>query len=300
MHTAVDAAKIYAYCNEFDKARQVIINSVKYRWQPIEWTDIMPISALLPIEYHYLYTKEFFDKIYNLPKGIPENNECEKLKLSYNYDQLFSMTEFEDFEILTVKIGVVSIVSGKITVSDPLVYLDKKLLPYREKLPKGEYDVTALIAKRNDDIFITAVKVEFTKEPAASFYLATNGTETWAEIYEIEDNDIFGFPVDSGLAAIIDDKVKKEFLKFCDKWYKENNNYNIYEGLFKPLFEKSYIDFPDNQRTCGDFIDFVIPGSEYHVPIFTSGFGDGYYHTYFGYDEKGKLCSMVVEFITFD
>ena len=32
-------------------------------------------------------------------------------------------------------------------------------------------------------------------------------------------------------------------------------------------------------------------------PIFASGWGDGYYPVYFGYDAKGEVCAVYVRFI---
>ena len=34
-----------------------------------------------------------------------------------------------------------------------------------------------------------------------------------------------------------------------------------------------------------------------NLPIFSSGWGDGYYPVYFGYDAKGEICAVYVRFI---
>ena len=34
-----------------------------------------------------------------------------------------------------------------------------------------------------------------------------------------------------------------------------------------------------------------------NLPIFASGWGDGYYPVYFGYGAKGKICAVYVRFI---
>ena len=34
-----------------------------------------------------------------------------------------------------------------------------------------------------------------------------------------------------------------------------------------------------------------------NLPIFSSGWGDGYYPVYFGYDAKGEVCAVYVRFI---
>ena len=41
----------------------------------------------------------------------------------------------------------------------------------------------------------------------------------------------------------------------------------------------------------------TVPGTDCNLPIFASGWGDGYYPVYFGYDAKGKICAVYVRFI---
>ena len=51
------------------------------------------------------------------------------------------------------------------------------------------------------------------------------------------------------------------------------------------------------QREDGDWINFKIPNTDLSIPMIQSGFGDGRYPVYFGYDEKGNLCDIVLEYI---
>lgn len=46
MSDRMDAVRIYQYLHEYDKAKRTIIELVKHQWYPVEWTDILPISAL--------------------------------------------------------------------------------------------------------------------------------------------------------------------------------------------------------------------------------------------------------------
>lgn len=44
-------------------------------------------------------------------------------------------------------------------------------------------------------------------------------------------------------------------------------------------------------------LNFQIPGTGYHLPIFRSGYGDGCYSTYWGLDVEGNICQAIIEFI---
>lgn len=61
--------------------------------------------------------------------------------------------------------------------------------------------------------------------------------------------------------------------------------------------QRIYKAHPQFQREDGDFLNGQIPGTEYHLPIFQSGFGDGVYPVYWGMDETGNICQIVIQFI---
>ena len=47
----------------------------------------------------------------------------------------------------------------------------------------------------------------------------------------------------------------------------------------------------------GDRYAWTVPDTDCNLPIFASGWGDGYYPVYFGYDAKGEICAVYVRFI---
>lgn len=292
----IEAIKIYLYLGELDKARAAAVNYVKYGFIPIEWTDIMPLSVFDNYSFIPVFTKGLFNIIYNTPKGVDEKtrSESESLNFNGNFDELFEQAKNNE-NISVVEISKLSIPSGKVVVSDPLVSLGKDTPAYARKVPKGEYSVKALISGKR----IAAVMVPFTDNKAVKYVNALIGNETQAEIDELGEEGFFGFPVDSGLAVICDDKVKREYVKLVDKWSKKHKDTDFYTGYLSPLFKRSAEDYPEYQDEDGSYIDFVIPDTEYHMPIFSTGAGDGYYPVFFGYDGKGKVCSIAAAFEDF-
>lgn len=300
MYTSMDAVRIYMYLNEYEKAKQAIVDLVKYRWRPVEWTDVMPLSALVGLNCFDLFDKDLFETIFNVPKGVDQDskNESERLRFKHNFDELFEQTEFAGFTLTKKVISKISVPSGKLIVADPLVYLDSNTIPYIQKVPKGEYDVVALFATNScGESAITAVKVSFSNIPAVVYRNALTGKESQVEINDLEEDGYFGFHVDGGLVTIIDDKIKKEYLKFQHQWERKNKGADFYTGYLMDKFTSSAKEFSQFQRECGDYIDLTIPDTDYHIPMFSSGAGDGYYPVYFGYNSKNKVCSIVVEFI---
>lgn len=203
----------------------------------------------------------------------------------------FTSDEIMEQKMEVMEIGNVSLPSGKVIVRDPLVYLNAKEKPYFVEVPKGNFPVKIAVAKFEDwgDRY-AAVKVEFTKEKAIVYREALIGEE---ELGDSEEEDYFGFVVDAGLACITDTQV----VSYVDKFISELDVENIYDDYFAELFAKNYKENPDNQRDLGDWINWKVPGTEYQIPIFASGLGDGVYPAYFGYDAKGEICSLYIHFI---
>lgn len=99
--------------------------------------------------------------------------------------------------------------------------------------------------------------------------------------------------MDAGLGCITD----KEVLPFVDKFVDETDFDNFYDDYFAGLFEQSYKDHPKNQRDAGDWINWKVPNTNYHIPMFASGFGDGTYPVYFAYDNNNSICGLYIQFI---
>ena len=95
----------------------------------------------------------------------------------------------------------------------------------------------------------------------------------------------------------MDVDTKNAYCDFEDNWYKENPDKNIYDDFFAAVFAQNAIDNPLYQREGGDWINFKIPNTDLSIPMIQSGFGDGVYPVYFGYDKDNRLCDLVVEYI---
>lgn len=203
----------------------------------------------------------------------------------------FTSDEIAGQPLETMEIGNVSLPSGKIVVRDPLVDLNGNQSPYFIQAPKGDFPVTIALVKSEDwgDRY-AVVKVEFTKEKPIVYREALVGIE---ELEGVTEDDYFGFGVDAGLGCITD----KEVLPFVDKFVDETNVDNFYDDYFAALFEQSYKDHPKNQRDAGDWINWKVPDTNYHIPMFASGFGDGTYPVYFAYDNNDSICGLYIQFI---
>ncbi|CAM2394691.1 MULTISPECIES: DUF4241 domain-containing protein [Fusobacterium] len=221
----------------------------------------------------------------------------DKLQPNSNLVNYFTLKEIAGKEIDVMDIGPCSIPTGEFLVGDPLVYLrDIKQEVYLQKIPTGEFKTEVCVVKASDgdcDRY-AAIRLKFNDNKIAYYEEAMVGNE---EFDNIQEGDYFGFNVDAGLACICDKKLHKLYCDFDRKFDKENPDGNIYDDYFAKLFEESYKDNPKYQRDGGDWINWTIPDTNYHLPMFQSGFGDGAYPVYLAYDKDGNVCQLIVELI---
>jgi len=206
-------------------------------------------------------------------------------------ESYFNSEEIAGEKMEVMEIGDVSLPSGKVVVRDPLVFLDSTQNPYFIETPKGNFPVTIAVVKSEDwgDRY-AAVKVKFTDKKPVLYQEALIGNEN---LDGVKEDDFFGFHVDAGLGCIADAEALPEF----DKFIADLNVDNIYDDYFAELFAQSYKENPNNQRDAGDWINWTIPNTNYQIPMFASGFGDGSYPVYFAYDANGEICSLYIQFI---
>lgn len=233
-----------------------------------------------------MVTKEWLEK-YEEVKDL--------LTSPVNYAELFEMDEIHGKKLFVLEMGDVQFPTGEILVRDPLVWLQRKEKPYLRTVPVGNYIIETLVAELEEGHYrYVATRVKFNDEKPSIYYEALKGDEN---LEGVDKDSIFGFIVDAGLATIVDVKIRDAYCDFVDEWEKENKDKNIYDDFFAEEFRKSYLENPKFQREGGDWINFKIPNTDYSIAMIQSGFGDGQYPVYFGYDKDGKLCDVVIEYI---
>ena len=74
-------------------------------------------------------------------------------------------------------------------------------------------------------------------------------------------------------------------MQLCDQWEKKILKV-ISTIISSHKNSRKAMKNPEFQRTDGDWINFKIPGTDLSIPMIQTGFGDGVYPAYFGYDEN--------------
>lgn len=219
----------------------------------------------------------------------------EKFRCKIDLESYFNEKKIGEMEIDILDIGEVNLPTGEILACDPLVELGEAKT-YIQKTPVGKFPVKIAVVPSEDygDRY-ACVKVEFSKNTPVVYELAVTGEEE--KMDEAAEDEYYGFGVDAGMGCVADKKSQDEYIKYWNKLEEDGEADNPYDDIFEELLEESAQQFPKYQRTGGDWANWTIPGTELNIPIFASGWGDGDYPCYFGYDEKGELCGFYILFI---
>lgn len=204
---------------------------------------------------------------------------------------------FEDKEdFMHYTMGPCAFPTGAVLTADPLCYLQSpRNVAVKEKhIKPGSYPVemaimqSDLVGLRN-----VAARLKVSEKQAVSYELA----KTRALSDESPFAGFAGFPVEAGMGCFCDANAAQSYWNFLKGWYAEHEDGNIYDDYFAELFAQSYQENPKYQREGGDLLLWKNPLDGTQIPMFASGLGDGFYTDYWGMDENGEICELVIVFM---
>ncbi len=185
----------------------------------------------------------------------------------------------------TLELGRLKIVSGKIAACDPFVQISDRL-PFVQTVPNGDHAVKLAIVEGGiNDGRIAYARVDFSTEPAVTWKMALLDGQDSATLKE---GEIFGYPVDAGTGAFYDPKagtvLAADLKRDENAWeaWQIAGEKNGKDADLKPNF----------------FL--MLPAGELNVAMFASGWGDGFYASYFGYSRSGEVVALVTDFAIID
>lgn len=200
--------------------------------------------------------------------------DFEDLKTNQNYDRFFA--------------GNLSLPTGKIVCTDPL-YRELGLPQLWTVLP-GNYPVYLYIGLKND----FAGRVAY-----AELSLKDEIPVHW-ELSLIDETGLIEviigmFPVECGLGCFCDEQTWKKYNDEIAAFYKTNPEGNYYLDILENHFKENEA-IPQSSRG-GDWINYTPVNCENNIIMFGSGWGDGIYPRYVGFNEKGEPVKLIADFI---
>ena len=219
----------------------------------------------------------------------------EQLNCSVDLETYFTEKQIAERDVDVMEIGKINFPTGLVVACDPLCMLGV-CSPYMQTIPVGTYSVKICVvpSEKYGDRY-SCVKLEVSGNKPVRYEIALTGKEDLDT--ELEEDQFFGFGVDAGMGCIVDLQTQDEFDKYTEMRSRKNKDYDPYYDFFCDALEKSYAENPKYQQEGGDWAIWTVPETNCNIPIFHSGWGDGAYPCYFGYDENNAVCGVYILFI---
>jgi hypothetical protein len=174
------------------------------------------------------------------------------------------------FSFFNVDLGNINIESGKIIACDPIVMRDHT--PFTESFPVGKFPVSLAIITTDNDVRVAFSRITFDPEPVSKWQFALLQGE---KPISLTDTSIYCYGVDGGMGLFIDSIANRVFSK------KDPSEY-----------EKAFA----NTASLNSYKGYIYEFDGHNLAAFPSGYGDGCYPTYIGYDCLGKPCRLLTDF----
>lgn len=191
-----------------------------------------------------------------------------------------SSAELAQRGITLQPMGILEVPTGSIVATDPLVVPD--WAAFQRTIKPGRYPVVLFQAQNRNALAMLRIAPGI----PVHWEIATIAGQ---EASTLKDNEIFGYPVDAGTGAFFDKSAwplmqERERLERAD-----NPNYsNYYDDVLA-------VDYPGEKD--GEYVMHKpLAGSPINVAVFSSGWGDGFYASYWGLDAENRPLLLITDF----
>jgi Protein of unknown function (DUF4241) len=182
--------------------------------------------------------------------------------------------------------GRLIISSGVIKAADPFVLTDD--VGFAQKVPTGHFPVRLAHARVHGAAGgrIAFARVEFSQAPVVRWQMATTPGQDPATL---QKDYIFGYPVDAGTGSFMDQAVARVVMDT----FKDSDAAQAVTDQWITDGETS-----GKARGLAFYLDIAMPPG--NLIMFQSGWGDGFYASYFGYAADGSVATLLTDFQVMD
>ena len=177
------------------------------------------------------------------------------------------------YSVLTL--GTLPVKTGKIVMGDPINL--EHLPAYAQSFPVGEFPFQVALADVGTHNRVALCRVLFSQEPVVRWEFALQPGQP---PLPLGDSSLYCFSVDAGTACVGDVVAIKRF------------NADGFEDFFDYLTEK------EENKKNKDALDYggMYAMAAHQLAYCSTGFGDGCYAVYTGFDASDRPCRLLCDF----
>lgn len=216
-----------------------------------------------------------FDTLNTSPYAIIAKPEIFEKAFFRSATALFS--DNDSVRFFQLNMGNINIETGKIVAADMVMFQD--MPAFTQQFPKGRFPVLLSVARfSHGDERVAFSQIVFSNDSVAHWEFALLPNQQPASIFS---DTFYSYGVDAGVGLFIDEKANKAF----DHLFRSNP-----KALDKYIIDR----LNDQQHTTWEYALQDFPGG--NMAVFSTGFGDGHYATYIGFNKAGEPCRLLTDF----
>lgn len=188
--------------------------------------------------------------------------------------------------------GQIILTTGKVVCTDPMYR--ELALPQSWTVAHGQYPVYLYIGLEKDyQGRVAYAELNIKDEIPKYWELSLISNELLTDSFERKMNGLY--PVENGLSCFADFESFKVYEQEIADFYQVHKNGNYFNDVLEKLFSANQ-KVPKSSRG-EDWINYKPAKANGNIIMFGSGYGDGLYPRYVGYDKNGRVVKLVTDFI---
>ncbi|TYP73269.1 DUF4241 domain-containing protein [Paenibacillus methanolicus] len=260
------------------------------RWQLIQdmYAEDGDLVCMFPSELEDEYAPSLAVK-YWIPEAVQvfkaERRRLEQMNQPQD-DLLSVLVEKENHPAIDriVKALDLYIPTGTIVATDPVVSMERS--GFKRQTPIGTFPVYLYFDHQYDRV--ACAELRFSEEEVHTWEMALLPEQ---EMKELQDGEAYGYLVDSGYGCFMDADSAKSMIQHEQLLEKQlgHDFISYYDNFLSDLLETK-----DGNLDYGEIVPD--PQKPHNVALFSSGWGDGFYVSYFGLNKEGEVVRLVTDF----
>ncbi|WP_146037999.1 DUF4241 domain-containing protein [Tabrizicola aquatica] len=192
-----------------------------------------------------------------------------------------SPQEIDRRGIMLTQLGTIHLPSGRIVAVDP--YTAFGLTPFDRRAPPGNYAVRLWFAATEP----TRPALAELRLRACTPVFWHNAAPEGRSLLGLAPGEGYGVAVDAGTSSFAPPEFFETFGPVTDGVLQGDAYFSFVNETLFPLA------FPDD---TGIPRDFITQNGGQDIAVFSAGWGDGFYFSYWGFDDLGCPCALVTDF----
>lgn len=201
------------------------------------------------------------------------------------HDSYKGQTRVETVPFRVADAGTLTVPSGRVCAADPFVAL-ADARPFTQAVPTGAFPVRLAVGNfPSGGVRVAFARVFFTDAPVVRWAMAVVEGQ---DIATLKADEIFGYGVDAGTGSFFDPVAGRAAAELLE----------ADEDAWEAWQTEGEANGPKVIGPYSFLLD--LPLGEANAVMFHSGWGDGFYASWFGYDADGNVAALVTDFATID